>query len=129
MGFDRRSGLRYLALAVLVAAGVTTLYGNAIASDDTDVLLLDQGWNDKMRERFYYTPQGSRMMPYKWFLALERADGKGLFSAPAYLRSLGWISEVNPKSELNPDGLPIGFVKDPVEMPDTGNWVGLTCAA
>ncbi len=134
--FNRRSWSRYLVFAILVFAilvmgGVVISNGHAKPAEGerADVLFLDQGWDDKMRERFYYTPQGSRMMPYKWFLALELADGKGLFSDPAYLRSLGWISEVNSKGELNPDGLPIGFAIDPVERHETGHWVGLTCAA
>ncbi|MEE9451681.1 MAG: hypothetical protein V3V61_02875 [Gammaproteobacteria bacterium] len=41
------------------------------ASDlQTNVTYLDQGW-DEIRQPFYFTPQGSRMIPVKWFMALE----------------------------------------------------------
>ena len=54
-------------------------------------ILLDQGWSPEIRERFYFTAQGSRMMPYRWFKALERADGEGLFADPEYLASFGLL--------------------------------------
>ncbi|BBO34297.1 di-heme-cytochrome C peroxidase [Lacipirellula parvula] len=103
------------------------------------------GWTANERLDFYFSRQGSQLVPYSWFLSLEKADSEELFSGDAHIRKLGFIPhERHPVR--NPDGLPIGFVLDssapPVEVkkgflgPDysmdhypTGDWLGLTCAA
>lgn len=71
---------------------------------------LDQGWTSADWNWFYTTAQGSRMIPYDWFLALEQPDGMGLFKEEAYMARFGYLPAAN-KAE-NPDGLPIGFVAD-----------------
>lgn len=125
-------------LCVIVTTGVAAL-SNSYSYDDTDndtgtvggangPVYLSQGWSEEMRELFYYTAQGSRMIPYTWFLALERVDGRGLFSSSDSLSRYGFIPAEGP-SELNPDALPIGFAIDPVEIPGYGRYLGLTCAA
>jgi len=93
------------------------------------VIYLDQGWSDDIRQKFYFTPQGSHFFPYAWFRALELADGVALFSAPENLAKFGWITAGPKGSALNPDNLPIGFALEPAEMPGAGRWMGLTCAA
>jgi hypothetical protein len=65
-------------------------------------------------------------MPYDWFLALEQASNTTLFRDPANMEKLRWIQ--GPASELNPDNLPIGFVKD-IDKVSRVAYVGLTCAA
>jgi hypothetical protein len=92
------------------------------------ITYLDQGWSPEIRELFYFTPQGSQLMPYKWFLSLETAGNTTLFSAIENLTLFGWVMPTG-SSELNPDGLPVGFAKDPVNQQNTGQWVGLTCSA
>ncbi|WP_424985514.1 di-heme-cytochrome C peroxidase [Microbulbifer sp. S227A] len=90
---------------------------------------LDQGWSEELRQQFYFTPQGSRMMPNAWFRALETATGDGRFSDPANLARYGLIAAVG-EHELNPDGYPVGFAIDPAPgAPGVGPAVGLTCAA
>jgi len=74
--------------------------------------MLDQGWSREVRELFYFTPQGSRLIPYAWFKALEQPGGQGMFADPAYLQRFGFIPADGPHP-LNPDGLPIGFAIDP----------------
>src|SRR5215475_12341074 len=69
---------------------------------------LDQGWSKDVRERFYFTPQSSRMIPYVWFKALEAPDGAGMFADVANLRRYGLIPADEPHP-LNPEMLPIGF--------------------
>ena len=39
-----------------------------------EVKYLDQGWNAADSLWFYYTTQGSNLMPYDFFLALEKAE-------------------------------------------------------
>ena len=83
----------------------------AVAADGP-VTFLDQGWSEEIRELFYFTPQGSRIIPYAWFMALETPDGNGMFKDPAHLERYGFIPADRPHP-LNPGGLPIGFALDP----------------
>ena len=113
---------------------------------------LGQGWNAQEAEEFYYTPQGSQLIPYAWFLALEVKDRETLFRDNSHMAQLGYIT-ASPDSGRNPDGLPVGFVQDagteplltsandigsPSRPPSTGpagrtggstKWLGITCAA
>lgn len=114
------------------------------------VIYIEQGWSDEDRQRFYYTTQGSQLIPYDWFLGLEKAGTQERFASAANMERLRFIPQV-PAKDRNPDGLPIGFVKD--DNPDTvvdqsikrsflgsdfnirngtvltNAWLGLTCAA
>jgi hypothetical protein len=92
---------------------------------DDQVVFLEQGWDDEKREVFYQTTQGSRMIPYNWFLKLEQAGGLQKFSEPSNMRKMGFL--VDERSDANPDGLPVGFARD-VDLVK-GDSVGLTCAA
>jgi hypothetical protein len=92
----------------------------------TAVKSLEQNWRDDLSNWFYNVPQGSRLMPYDWFLRLEEANSQELFRNPKHIRALGYIARTPDPG--NPDGLPIGFVKDaPYE--DGTQGLGLTCAA
>ncbi|WP_428307985.1 di-heme-cytochrome C peroxidase [Lacipirellula sp.] len=109
------------------------------------VQYLEQGWNDEQRLEFYFVGQGSQLVPYSWFLALERAESEELLRSDRYMAALGFIPHAQDEHR-NPDGLPIGFVKD--SNPSTINqkagflgknfnpehypgndWLGFTCAA
>ncbi len=92
---------------------------------DSRVVFLEQGWDDEKRAIFYQTTQGSRMLPYDWFLKLEQANRCQKLSAPSNMRKMGFL--VDGRSKTNPDGLPVGFAKD-VDLVK-GDSVGLTCAA
>ncbi len=104
------------------------------------VTFLDQGWSKEIRELFYFTPQGSRIIPYAWFLALEVPESQAMFADTTNLTRYGLIP-ADEKHPLNPSGLPIGFAIDPVKSPDDaganlnspgaspGPYLGLTCAA
>ncbi len=96
----------------------------------------EQGWTDDQRLHFHHTPQGTRLVPYDWFMALEQPClslfGCDLFTDKTYLARFGFLSS-QADSKLNPDGLPIGFARhedfyDP-ETKETYPVVGLTCAA
>lgn len=110
------------ALITLVAAGVLT-------GCTGEPEYLDQNWTDEnqLREKFYSTSQGSQLIPYDWFFALESAKGHKLISSQAEIEMLGYLPDYTPDPLTNPDGLPIGFVKD--EDPKTGDWIGVNCAA
>jgi mono/diheme cytochrome c family protein len=68
------------------------------------------------------------MIPYAWFMALEAPDGQGSFASADHLERYGFIP-ADSAHPLNPDGLPIGFAIDPVEVPGRGRSLGPTCAA
>lgn len=104
--------------------GVLTLLGSlpltASAAEDRylgpedyidGVVLLEQGWDNEARDRFYHEPQGSPIMPYDWFLKLEQPDSEALFRDNGYLRSFGMIT-TQQSSARNPDALPVGLTKD-----------------
>ena len=88
--------------------------------------VLEQGWDDATREAFWFTPQGAELVPYAWFLMLERPDSAEPMRSASSMESYRHIPM--PSSARNPDGLPIGFTKD--RDPETGQeFLGLTCAA
>ena len=82
-----------------------------------------QGWTEDERQAFYTTGQGSHMIPYAWFKALQRLDVDEPFAGDQ-LQRYGYLP--NEKSKLNPEGLPVGFVIDGTAA--TGE-LGMTCAA
>src|SRR6266851_5927773 len=102
-----------------------------------DVQFGKQNWSPDQRAWFYHTAQGTELLPYKWFLALEQPKIKLFgtvpkFSDSAYLARFGFLLDA--ASTQNPDGLPVGFAKDTVVDPtsesgETVEVVGLTCAA
>ena len=109
-------GMRTLALLLVLLLS----FGTALAAAPQ---YLPQNWSETDRQWFYTTPQGSKLIKYTWALSLERASDETLFFADGLAR-LGYLP--NPKSDVNPDGLPVGFVKDTSLL---GNDLGMTCAA
>ena len=100
---------------------------NVVLPDSvTRITTLEQNWSDDESAWFYHAAQGSRLIPYRWFLHLEQHDSNKPFLAPAHLLALGYIPRA--KSTDNPDGLPIGFAKD-AAYEDGTPAVGVTCAA
>lgn len=99
-----------------------------LASAAPRVSHLQQGWSPATRQRFYTTTQGSRMMRYDWFRALEIPSVPDATTDRRFLRDdLGRFGYLpNERSASNPDGLPVGFV---VDRARDGTWIGLTCAA
>ena len=90
----------------------------------TGVVYLDQNWSPAESNRFYFTPQGSQIIPYDWFLALEQADSATPFRDDQNILKFRYLAQA--PGPLNPDGLPVGFVADR----GVGRaWLGMTCAA
>gem|GEM_PF-39662 len=88
------------------------------------VVYLDQNWSPSESNRFHFTPQGSQIIPYDWFLALEQPDSATPFRDNYNMLRYRYLPQQ--PGPLNPDGLPIGFVSDPGAGRD---WLGMTCAA
>lgn len=103
----------------------------------TEVVWLNQNWTEQQRQAYYHTAQGSYLIPYAWFVALEqprlslRLRGAQLFHQDSYMAGFGFIPDV--KQPSNPDGLPVGFTRDDRFVdPYTGRKsvvLGITCAA
>ena len=85
-----------------------------------DHVYLEQNWTEQDRQYFYFANQGSRLIPYNYFLYLEQADKKQLLRHDESMLRFGLIPAK--KSQYNPDGLPIGFARN-------GDSMGPTCAA
>ncbi len=95
------------------------------AAPDSALVELEQGWSDAVRAQMHHLSFGSRILPYDWFLHLERADGAGLLRDDARLQALGFIPAR--AGALNPDALPVGFSRS--RDASGRDWVGLTCSA
>jgi hypothetical protein len=87
---------------------------------------LNQNWSEADRQWFYTTSQGSQMMPYSWFQALEEAGNQRQFIADGLTR-FGYLPNPARPDNPDPDGLPVGFVKDTTFGGRA--YVGMTCAA
>lgn len=90
----------------------------------TEVKYLKQGWSPADSLWYYNTTQGSDLMPYDFFLVLERAGSEELFRAPEHLNGYRYLPQK--ASRTNPDALPVGIVADTYLGK---KYVGFTCAA
>ncbi|MDH5178171.1 MAG: di-heme-cytochrome C peroxidase [Gammaproteobacteria bacterium] len=98
--------------------------GSEVIGGIGKVVNLDQNWTTDSQQAFYFTTQGSRILPYAWYLALEQANNQTLFRDNDHIAALRYIP--SKKSSWNPDGLAVGFVKD---GQGKQAWMGFTCAA
>ena len=131
--------MRSLTCGVLIACGAITAEAadpvgpsrNALVAPKdpfgevvNKVVYLSQNWSPDESNQFYFTPQGSQIIPYDWFLGLEQADSTTPFRDNQNMLRYRYLAQVS--GPLNPDGLPVGFVADQ----GVGRaWLGLTCAA
>ncbi len=127
-------GLMLIVALLAVGACSSTDY-HSEASDITGTpavgevperISLSQGWDQETRERFWFTSQGSRIIPYSWFTWLEQPNSEELFRSSVHMEMLRYLP--SDTSSDNPSGLPIGFVAAHDKKTDEA-WVGMTCAA
>lgn len=85
---------------------------------------LDQGWSESDSLWFYNTTQGSGLLPYDFFLALEQADSTEPLRANQNVDKYRYLPQK--PTFFNPDGLAVGFVKESYQGHD---YMGYTCAA
>jgi cytochrome c5 len=96
-----------------------------IFGDNTEkIVYLEQNWDRYDSLWFYFTTQGSDFMPYDVFLNLEQANSSTLFRSSQNLAKYRFLSQ-SPSYD-NPEGLPVGIVKDSYQGK---NYIGFTCAA
>lgn len=97
-----------------------TVAGTDVATAQT--VYADQGerWTDGRRTEFYFTDQGSRLMPLAWMRALTLPDGEGFLSDA--LARYGYLRDAGaPAADI-----PVGFT---VAQTPSGPSIGMTCAA
>ena len=85
---------------------------------------LDQGWDKADSLWFYNTTQGSGLLPYDFFLVLEQAESEEFFRSDKNIDRYRYLPQK--PTFFNPDGLPVGLVKDSYQGHD---YMGFTCAA
>lgn len=85
---------------------------------------LDQGWSESDSLWFYNTTQGSALLPYDFFMVLEQADSSELLCSNMSMDKFRYLPQK--PTFFNPDGLPVGFVKDTYQSKE---YIGYTCAA
>ncbi|MDX1546567.1 MAG: di-heme-cytochrome C peroxidase [Rhodothermales bacterium] len=90
------------------------------------VVHADQGWSPEHRKMYYQTSQGTQIIPYDWYRALEVSDGETLFTDHDHMNRFRLI--VDPDPRYNPDRLPVGITTDRDQ--ETGQvWMSISCAA
>lgn len=114
MKLDHKISLSTLLSVVVLATQLP------VFASKSGVTYLAQNWTEKEREFFYFADQGSRLIPYDYFLHLEQADSNDLFRSNENMMRVGLIPAT--KSKNNPDALPIGLTRN-------GDHMGPTCAA
>ncbi|TXL12420.1 cytochrome C, partial [Methylococcaceae bacterium HT4] len=106
--------------SLVLAISIFALYGcntniteKEIRSSDEGYhyITFKQGWTKNEAMDFYNTSQGSQFIPYSWFLAIEQPEHAKPFRDNENIRRFGYIPQQKTQG-INPDGLPIGFVKD-----------------
>jgi hypothetical protein len=108
-----------------VLAALALIAGQALAQQPASTPAIPltyaaQGWSAADRETFYTTGQGSHLIRFGWFKALQQKDSDQPFIADQLAR-YGYLRNDSPK---NVDDLPVGFV---VEA--KSGQLGMTCAA
>jgi mono/diheme cytochrome c family protein len=88
------------------------------------IVYLDQGWKASDSLWFYNISQGSDLVPYDFFLALEQAESTELFRSPENMNRFRYLPQK--KTWSNPDALPVGMVKN---IYRGKKFMGFTCAA
>ena len=131
----------YIVFVVNELGGVDVPRPERVHPENLTKLNEAQGWPDGwglgQADWFHHASQGTRILPYAWFINLEQPAliSPGKIVKVGYLERFGFLPS-KPEPKFNPDGLlPIGFAIDRAydapyaQPPWNGPVVGLTCAA
>jgi len=124
--------MKKLLILLLPCLATLSLTSCGDSSSDTsstsNVVYLNQAWTAQDRADYYWTSQGSALISYDIYLALQLANSTELFNGGQNSNNVGLLTEANAK--YNPDNLPIGVSKTVVSSGQfAGTYMGLTCAA
>ncbi len=120
------SGCTYVSQGVVTSAdrSAMAMPDDHFGDSTEKIVYLDQNWNRWDSLWYYNTTQGSDFMPYELFLHLEQADSEALFRNADNMSKYRYL--IQRESWNNPDGLPVGLVKDKYQDKE---YMGFTCAA
>lgn len=120
------SGCTYISQGVLIDSDRHAQVAAADSFGDSAarVVYPDQNWSGADSLWFYNVSQGSNLIPYQLFLHLELPESDVLFRSDSNMNRLRYLPQR--ASVSNPDGLPVGWVRDKHSGKD---YVGFTCAA
>jgi hypothetical protein len=104
--------------------GASPVAHDEFGDQASTVRYLWQGWTPADSMRFYTVTQGSDLLPYDFFLALQKPGSDQLVRSDENMNYFRYLTQKPTVS--NPDALPVGFVRDSYKGTD---YVGLTCAA
>lgn len=114
-------------IAAVIGVGLAVFVAQYIRADQPRIVRLDQGWTPAQEQAFYYTTQGTVMLPAAWLAALNDASGHP-FMSPEHMSRLGFVADDH-SSASNPYHWPIGFALDERRGSGGTATVGFTCAA
>ncbi len=104
--------------------GATIVEADPFDDPVNDTMYLPQGWDKADSLWFYNATQGSNIVPYDFFLYLERAEDEEKFRNDQNINKYRYLPQK--KTFSNPDALPVGMAKDTYQGKE---YVGFTCAA
>jgi hypothetical protein len=104
--------------------GAATVSSDIFGDQFKEVKYLDQGWSPSDSVWFYTTTQGSDLMPYDFFIALEQERSQELFRSPENINRYRYLPQKPTPS--NPDGLPVGMMADTYLGK---KYMGMNCSA
>jgi hypothetical protein len=122
-----------MALLLSVSAPLPAIEPPVITSSPTSnhetVWLRQAPWTEDERTLYYHLTSGTQLIPYSWFLALERAESEESFRVDDHVRQLRLIPDKGHPAH-NPDRLPVGFTKTvyPDDPRGIKEYLGITCA-
>ena len=105
--------------------GAAVVENDVFGDKASSIKYLEQGWKPSDSLWFYNVTQGSDLLPYDFFLVLEQVGSTELFRSNENINSRYRYLPQGP-TRTNPDGLPVGVVKDSYKGKE---YMGFTCAA
>lgn len=107
--------------------GAPSSFQGHFEDDHNEIKYLDQGWDRSDSLWFYNVSQGSNILPWDFFLELE--DIESTKAAPLLFRRNENLDRfrylTQEASVFNPEGLPVGFVRDGYRGKD---YMGFNCS-
>jgi len=104
--------------------GASTVSADIFGDKFEKVVYLPQGWTPVDSLWFYNTTQGSDLMPYDFFIALEQEESTEPFRSRENMNRYRYLPQR--ATHGNPDALPVGMVEDTYRGK---KYMGFTCAA
>jgi hypothetical protein len=104
--------------------GAIAIDNGAFGESYSTPVYLKQGWSESDSLWYYNTTQGSALLPYDFLVALEQEESTERFISNTNVDKYRYLPQK--PTFFNPDGFPVGFVKETYQSKD---YVGYTCAA